>query len=369
MASDARIASLAARFPGLADVVDTVLAQHGRDADAAFAALSAMVAEAPRDGRPAHAPPAAPRAEDPDLDLYAAAFRRLRVDEDARLARRLQAEDDDAAAARGATARCGGRWAASGGGGGGARRVREWRAAVDRIMQKYPWADRQVVVACHEAAAGDETAAEGLVVDACPDVLRVAHNAGAPAESSAAPAPPAPAAAAAALVNSSPSRGVAEHLRRQDVAELAAGRAARPGASPGEKLAELRGALKEATEQRDKFRALYVQTRNKRHERQARQSDAEASAVWAQLLDRLLCADADAIDLHNLTADQALEAVDAKLAQRRGRPGKVRLVTGRGNNSNNGAVLRPRIQRHLTALGVPHHVDASGGAVVAKLGR
>lgn len=52
----------------------------------------------------------------------------------------------------------------------------------------------------------------------------------------------------------------------------------------------------------------------------------------------------DTIDLHGMTADQALTALEYALNNRRGCGRTLLVITGRGNNSENGvAVLRDRV--------------------------
>jgi DNA-nicking Smr family endonuclease len=414
---DARIVALTRRFPGIADLVDLLLAHHGDDVDAAFAALCDMVAEASSGDEKAAdkagdaddvddeavAAGAAQHREaslpswistgDAELDLYAEAFSQMDIQSDAELAWRVQ-DDSRSIVSAVASPACG-RWAApnasggNGGSGGGrssgglgggdswnggnpaARLTYAGRACVDRIMCKYPWADRAVVVRCYEASGEDEALAEELLVAACPDVVSVAHDAstsGHPSQRRTRRAASALVATTVAATDTSRSR-VAEQLRQRDVEELAAARARRLADDGVDETARLRRALNAAAEQRDSYKALYLRTRRKEHERQALQHAAEADRIWSELLAWMLRADSGSLDLHFLTADQALEAVEAKLAQVYGRQGRLRIITGRGNNSANGAVLRPRIQRLLTAKGITHALDQTGGVVIAKLTR
>lgn len=440
---DPRVAALTRRFPAVADVVAPLSTALGGDEDAVYAALCDMVAgasgsEASDACAEEHAPqtpataggecadtgPAAPAAAgDAELALYEEAFQQLDIRADEEFAVRLSGEDAAAAASEAAHQPHGSWWKpasfaapAAGGGGGGDRGSAAagnggnpaahlsyaGRAGVERIMNRFAWADRALVVHCYEAAGENEALAEELLCGACPEVVDIAHD---PAKDRRSRAPLAgegvvrssdlkgvgrnparrPRQSNAATLQSvrseegggtgrpqlrSPSVSIAEQLRQRDIAELA--EAARVGSATmgcETELNSLRNKLKESSIQRDRYQALYMKTRNKLHEQESMRYGADANRTWRELLPWLVRSSSSSVDLHFLTGDQALEAVDAKLAQVQGRPGKLRFITGRGNNSANGAVLRPRIQRHLTDRGITHSIDSTGGVVIVKLTR
>jgi DNA-nicking Smr family endonuclease len=83
----------------------------------------------------------------------------------------------------------------------------------------------------------------------------------------------------------------------------------------------------------------------------------------------------DERDLHHLTAAEAAAALESFLiGWSRRRPGAVlRVITGRGNRSPGGPVLRPLVRDLLTGRLAPvvadHAVEAGGGAYLVRVRR
>jgi DNA-nicking Smr family endonuclease len=81
----------------------------------------------------------------------------------------------------------------------------------------------------------------------------------------------------------------------------------------------------------------------------------------------------DERDLHHLTAAEAAVALESFLVGwSRRRPGAVvRVVTGRGNRSQGGPVLKPRVRELLTGRLAPivedYAVESGGGAYRVRL--
>jgi hypothetical protein len=242
------------------------------------------------------------------------------------------------------------------------------KLAVNRIADKYRWADKKCIASLHSATGECEALTVELLLDECPELLSVACKLASPSCSSSNCAMPFSVQNAGTSNIPAPVH-VAEALRVQDISELVA--ASRPDGtvSSANLIATLRSNLDRFTGERECNQALYGRTRNPKYAQEAKRLDADVRQAWSKLLAAMRKSPgflAGEIDLHGLTADQAIEVVDAKLSERGG-AGKIRFITGRGNNSSGGrSILRPRVENHLSILGIPYSVDDTGGVLLVR---
>jgi CUE domain len=266
---------------------------------------------------------------------------------------------------------------------------------VDRIAAKFCWNDKADIARLYVASGGSEELTEELLAAFYPESTRIAYNPDGPAlrngqsqyfsaisnigrEQNL----PTPASAVGSLMSGmvqtsdvTEMERIAAERRARDVAEIAAASASAAGVSTGRNLSPddnrqyLLGLLAENTTQRDAAQTMYIKTRRTLHSQDARRLGDEVTRTWRQLLSAICSSpdfEAGRVDLHGLNASQAVQVVDAKLAQRGG--GRAKFITGRGNNSTGRrAVLLPVIENHLTELGIVFSRDDTGGALVARL--
>lgn len=354
-ASSASITELVSNFPHLADALARVSRAHAHDASATYAALCALASDPPTP-----APASAPQPD--DLAVLADLFAEQDVASDAAHARFLGAAEEKSAPAAMRAHGFGSAW--------GRMRAGEGdfaaREAVERILRRFPWADRSVVQSLYESTGECEEVTVEVLVERFPEVARIATEEGARAVVAETPR----------IVEDRPwekierTTAAAERARKRDVIEIAGGNGGK-GRGGGE-LGDLRDALVAETKLRDEVARLYMSTQTNVNKRRSEESDKKVRALWKRMLAIMMADDSGEMDLHLLTVDQALEAVDAKVAQcrdgLRGRSKKVRLITGRGNNSSGRrAVLKPRVQAHLRQLGVSYTMDGTEGVVIAKI--
>lgn len=240
------------------------------------------------------------------------------------------------------------------------------REAVERILRRFPWADRSVVQSFYESTGECEEVTVELLVERFPEVARIATEEGARGAVAETPR----------VAEDRPwekverAAAAAERARERDVIEIAGGRGG--GGRGGGELGDLREALVAETKLRDEVARLFLSTQTSVNKKRSEDSDKKVRALWKRMLAIMMADDSGEMDLHLLTVDQALEAVDAKVSQcrdgLRGRSKKVRLITGRGNNSSGRrAVLKPRVQAHLRQLDVSYTMDETEGVVIAKI--
>lgn len=337
-----------------------------------------------------------------DLTVFGAEFARLELASDAALAARLQKEEEDSASAASARAApsparasaFGSRWAQPS---AAPQATLAGGEGVDILQRKYRWADRDILVAVYEAAQGNMQTAEELLIHASPDVLSIANVGGAGGgdrgslqqqqqqqrlqqqqqqQQKQRLQQQQQGVAAATPVRRQGNRRrpgsvhVAEELRKRDVVELASGNARRGRETRDGRISRLREELYRQISERDSSQALFLRTRNQSHGQHAKRNKDAAERTWRELKACLCETEAfrsGTVDLHHLTADMAIELVDAKLGSTP--PGaRIVFITGRGNGSIGGrAVLLPRVQRHLTERGVSHTVGMSGGCLNARV--
>jgi Smr domain len=242
------------------------------------------------------------------------------------------------------------------------------KLAVNRIAETYRWADKNRIACLHWAAGECEALTVELLLDESPELRSVACKLASPSRSSSHIALP-HALSNAGASKASASVHVAEALREQDITELAA--ASRPNGtvSSANLIDGLRSDLDSFTRERECNQALYGRTRKSKFAQEAKRLDADVRQAWTKLLAAIRNSPsfrAGDVDMHGLTAEQAIEVVDAKLSEGGG-VGKIRFITGRGNNSSGGrSILRPRVENHLSMLGIPYSVDDTGGVLLVR---
>lgn len=338
-----------------------------------------------------------------DTDFFADEFRRLDDEQSALEARRLQEEEkkaqmavEQAEMAKRAREIAAGRWMKPVRSGtdnpyrtqaSSAKLTYAGQMCVQRLLSKYCWAERDVVVKLYLQCGESERLTEELLVQNHPEVLQVAHNPGADKGDVRVDGN-----AVVQDVNDSrrgkggrrgnrgrgrnggqgrPEKTIsakAVRIRDLDVQEIRIARESTVETTKAD-VARARDRLANLTRARDNAQRLFNSTRQGRYENQVRKYNEQSKQAWNHLR-HTICSTADfrngTVDLHGLTSDQAIEIVDAKLAVTA--VGKVHFVTGRGNNSaHRRAVLRPAVMEHLKYLGLTPHTEQDGGVVVVRL--
>jgi Smr domain len=238
--------------------------------------------------------------------------------------------------------------------------------SVNRIAAKYGWADRKRIAALHSATGECEALTEELLLEESPEIRIIACNAR--TDSNVAPRKTVELHRHTGAPSSSTASSIAEALRAKDISELAAIGRQREGTS-GMAIAEMKSRLATLVSQRDSNQGLYAKTMKNRYAQESKRLDADVRETWRELLSAICDSPgfrAGDVDLHGLTVEQALEVVEVKLSQRPA--GRLRFITGRGNNSSGGkSVLRPRLENYFARLGVPCTIDETGGALIVRL--
>jgi hypothetical protein len=303
--------------------------------------------------------------DDLDVAIFTEAFERLRAESDREYAMALHEGDLVAGNHKNELQ---GFWRSKriSGAGDSAGLSHAGELSVNRIADKYRWADRKRIATLHSAAGECEALTEELLLEESPEIRIIACNAR--ADANLAPHKNVDLHRQAGAPSSSTALSIAEALRAKDISELAA--ISRQGErSSATSIAEMKSRLATLVSQRDSNQGLYAKTMKNRYAQESKRLDADVRVTWRELLSAICDSPgfrAGDVDLHGLTVEQALEVVDVKLSQRA--PGRLRFITGRGNNSSGGmSVLRPRLENYLARLGVPCTIDETGGALMVRL--
>jgi Smr domain/CUE domain len=334
--------------------------------------------------------------EDAFDDVFAEAFRRLDVDSDSAMAARLQAEEEavvsaknaqeerdaniarESSQAAGSTKVAMGSWSSTSV--AGVSLSKAGKICVDRIAAKFCWSDKAEIARLYVACGESEEVTEEELINLYPETARIAcvYDNQPPSPGMTRDPPPSDVGSPSSSLGTASDmerERIAAQRRARDVAEIAAASATALAGLHGrtqtasELRMELTVRLAERTRQRDAAQMLHIQTRRSVHSQNTKRLADEVESTWRQLF-AVICGSeefrAGSIDLHGLNVEQALEVVNAKLA--RGGGGRVRFITGRGNNSaGRRAVLLPIIERHLRSRGVVFSRDENGGSVIARL--
>lgn len=110
--------------------------------------------------------------------------------------------------------------------------------------------------------------------------------------------------------------------------------------------------------------ALASQTRKSNRISDARKKTDEMHRLSTYLLERIRHSEEyrnGCVDLHGLTKDEAIQLVEWKLIDNNNARRRFRVITGKGNHSQNGqAVLRPALERYLRSRGITFTPSGDG---------
>lgn len=244
------------------------------------------------------------------------------------------------------------------------------RLCAQRLAEKYRWGDKSEIERLCEATNGNESFTEELLLEQRPELGRVAVID--TSQSTASGVPSAVGIHGHRQLDSHASDNsaslCADCMRSQDTAEMAEFRSIRI-TSPELRVKELRASLRQNCRNRDRVWSLFRQTQKAQLSQQAKEYEARASEDWRNLVESMCTTAAfrdGVLDLHGFTVDEAIRLVDEMLLRKPSK--RLRFITGRGNNSTGHTpVLRPAIVKYLDQLNIPHSIDSSGGAIVARM--
>lgn len=237
---------------------------------------------------------------------------------------------------------------------------------IDQLCAKYPWLDRAVADALFEKNHGCLELVELDILEMFPVDEPVAY-AVSPTSDLTAPSVPyrSPNQKTPKHLRSlRPNRGsdtitrrtAEEKFRERTVAEIRQVAQGNPEESVrSTSMLRLRQQLWEARTAAMQANALANQTRKPNRISDARKKTDEMQRLSTYLLERIRHSEEyrnGCIDLHGLTKDEAIQLVEWKLDDSKGRR-RFRVITGKGNHSQNGqSVLRPALERHLRSRGI-----------------